>query len=155
MAQSVLAGNFKASSRFVVPTMDTTSANRTSYRQVWIGAFAQPVEWEMLPAQRGGYFIRKRYAGLQFAPGSDEGPHYYWQVDMRDEGKRVMLHEGADDWETFHVAGHPESDFAFRSFANDMRWVAAEPRNHSVCLAANRDQAGPWEKFQLNIVQEG
>lgn len=99
-------------------------------------------DWQILPSRHGGYWIR-----------TPHGPSFtYWQTDMRDAERKLVLHPGADDWETFFVEAHPSGGYAIRSYANQMKYVSAEPEDHGIHLIANRPGPAGWEQFQIDVL---
>lgn len=113
--------------------------------------YGDAFDWQIMPSRHGGYWIR----GWCSPGGFTSDSWYYWQTDMNDSERKLILHLGADDWETFFIEPHPMGAYALRSYANGNRFVCAEPENHGIHLIANRDAAQQWEQFQIEVVQEG
>lgn len=111
----------------------------------------QSYNWEILPSRHGGYWLR-----AYFAPGIPATlNYYYWMTNMKDQERRLVLHPGNDDWETYFFERHPSGQgYAIRSYGSN-RYVCAEPDSHSVHLLANRTAAAQWERFDVSIIQIG
>lgn len=114
-----------------------------------------PHEWTVLPSPHGGYRIK-----TQFSPGFTAPADWYWQCNLSDPGRIILLTNNADDAADFHIQAHPMGNVPGMGNGYVMKsreglCVCAEPMNHSIHLLANRAEAREWERFFIEIVGHG